>query len=152
MNGLVPGLVPGLAPSSAPPSHPWGRLRLAEGHGEAVPARSSSRFERTSKAGDTDVALGRGHVLVVGVDSRARAHMLCELHDVLPSGTRFVETQETWEALTLAEGSQMVVLVGDLAELSGASLVRLLARRQPTLPVLAVSSEASPAHLEVARG
>lgn len=148
MNGLMPGLVP----SSAPPSRSRGRLRLADGPGAAAPARSSSRSERASTAGDRDVALGRGHVLVVGVDSRARAHMLCELRDLLPSDTRFVETQETWEALALAEGSQMVVLVGDLAELSGASVVRLLARRQPTLPVLAVSGEALPAHPEVAHG
>lgn len=78
--------------------------------------------------------------------------MLCELREVLPAGARFVETEETWQALTLAEGSQMVVIVGDLRELSGASLVRLLARRQPTLPVLAVAGEASLAHPDAASG
>lgn|GEM_PF-4905947 len=99
---------------------------------------------------DVAVPPVHGHVLVAGVDAEARAHMLGELRDVLPSRTRFVETHETWETLTLAEHSQMVVLVGDLEELSGASLVRLLARRQPTLPVLAVGGEASPARSDAA--
>jgi hypothetical protein len=105
-----------------------------------------------SDAGDVAVSLERGYVLVVGIDGFARAHMLCELREALPAGTRFVETEETWEALTLAESSQMVVLVGDPRELSGASLVRLLARRQPTLPVLAVDGEASPTHFDAASG
>jgi len=112
---------------------------------------SSRRLERP-KAEDKAVTQERGYVLVVGTDVHARAHMLCELRDVLPSGTSFLETEETWEALALAEASQMVVLVGDLAELSGASMVRLLALRQPTLPVLAVGGDALPPHSYAASG
>ena len=111
----------------------------------------SPRSER-SEALDGTIELERGYVLVVGIDARERAHMLCELREALPSGTRFVETAETLEALTLAESSQMVVSVGDLNELSGASLVRLLARRQPTLPVLAVAGGALPADQGAANG
>jgi hypothetical protein len=143
------GLVPGLAPSNAPSLRSRGRLRLLDGPA-AASARSSS-IERP-KAADTAVAPEWGHVLVVGVEARARAHMLCELRDVLPSGTRFVETEETWKALALAEGSKMVVLVGDPRGLSGTSMVRLLARRQPTLPVLAVSGVASSAYPDFASG
>ena len=124
---------------------------MVDGSAE-VHSQVSPRSERMSAHEASTAELKRGHVLVVGVDSRARAHMLCELREVLPEGTRFVETQEAWEALTLAESSQMVVLVGDLAGLSGASMVRLLARRQPTLPVLAVADEACVASPEAAHG
>ena len=64
--------------------------------------------------------------------------MLAELRSILPRGTRFVEAGETWEVLARAPGSRMVVLAGDLGEASCSSLLRLLARRNPTLPVLAV--------------
>ncbi len=144
------GLVSGSAPSSAPLSRSRGQLRLLDDPAGA-PVRSSSPLEH-SNAGDVAVSPERGHVLVVGIDAFARAHMLCELREALPAGTRFVETEEAWEALTLAESSQMVVLVGDPREFSGASLVRLLARRQPTLPVLAVAGEASPTHPDAVSG
>ncbi len=145
------GLVPSPAPSSAPQSRHRRQLRLVDCPAVA-PSSPLPRPERTPKHANATVTLKRGHVLVVGVDADARAHMLSELRDVLPCGTRFVETQETWEALSLAEGSQMVVLVGDLEELSGASVVRLLARRQPALPVLAVGGEAAPAPPDAANG
>jgi hypothetical protein len=64
--------------------------------------------------------------------------MLAELRSLLPPGTRFVEASETWEVVARAAGSRMVVLAGDLAETSSSSLLRLLARRNPALPVLAV--------------
>jgi hypothetical protein len=88
-------------------------------------------------------------VLVVGAEESTRSGMLAELRNLLPTGTRFLEAQETWEVLARAADSQMVVLVDDLGELSSSSLVRLLARRQPTLPVLAVGG-AMPAHADAA--
>lgn len=142
--------LPDLAPSRPAPSPTRGRLRLVDGAVEA-PSRALPCFEQAPLA-DVAVPSARGYVLVVGVDAEARAHMLDELRDVLPSSTRFVQTQEAWETLTLAEGSRMVVLVGDLKELSSASLVRLLARRQPTLPVLAIGGEASPTRSDAASG
>jgi hypothetical protein len=141
----------GLASSRAAPSRSRVRLCLLDQGPAATPGQSSPRLERPT-AGASAIPRERGHVLVVGADAGARAHMLCELRDVLPCDTRFVETEDAWESLTLAENSQMVVLVGDLEELSGASLVRLLARRQPSLPVLAVAGGASPAHPNTASG
>ncbi|HWX87171.1 MAG TPA: hypothetical protein VNX67_03250 [Solirubrobacteraceae bacterium] len=88
-------------------------------------------------------------VLVVGAERHARSRMLGELRNLLPAGTHFVEVSETWEVLTSAATSQMAVLVDDLDELSSKSLVRLLARRQPALPVLRVGAGA-PAHLDTA--
>jgi hypothetical protein len=81
---------------------------------------------------------GGDHVLVAGADAAIRARMLAELRSILPQGTCFVEAGETWELVARAPGSRMVVLAGDLGEASCSSLLRLLARRNPTLPVLAV--------------
>ena len=120
---------------------------LAEAHPRVSPGAERAR----SADGSTPVDAG-GYVLVAGLDRRARADMLRELREVLPGGTRFVETREAWETLTLAEDSQMVVLVEDLADLSGSSMVRLLARRQPTLPVLAVCGRAPSARSATSHG
>lgn len=113
------------------------RLRLVEDQagaerftaGEAAPGRPRADPGRRE---DGD------HVLVAGADAAIRARMLAELRSILPRGTRFVEAGETWEVLARAPGSRMVVLAGDLGEASCSSLLRLLARRNPTLPVLAV--------------
>jgi hypothetical protein len=78
------------------------------------------------------------HVLVAGADAPARSRMLAELRSLLPPDTRFVEAGETWEVVARAAGSRMVVLAGDLGEVSCAALLRMLARRNPELPVLAV--------------
>jgi hypothetical protein len=87
---------------------------------------------------DRPTAGGGDHVLVAGADASARMRMLAELRSLLPPGTRFVEAGETWEVVARAAGSRMVVLAGDLGEVSCASLLRLLAGRYPELPVLAV--------------
>ena len=89
------------------------------------------------------------HVLVAGVDAGTRSRMLDELRDLLPAGTRFLEAGETWEVIARASTSNMVVLAGDLGDISPDSLMRLLGRRHPTLPVLAVA-EKTPADVDVA--
>ncbi len=76
--------------------------------------------------------------------------MLAELRSVLPEGTRFIEAGETWEVVARAPGSRMVVLAGDLGETSCSSLLRLLARRNPALPVLAVGDSERRQTLDVA--
>jgi hypothetical protein len=94
---------------------------------------------------------GDDHVLVAGSDACTRGRMLAELRSVLPRGTRFVEASETWEVVARAPGSRMVVLAGDLGETSCSSLLRLLARRNPTLPVLAVGDSERRRSLDAAR-
>jgi hypothetical protein len=123
----------------AGPSATDGELPLSEGH-------------RRQQDGD--------HVLVAGADASARSCMLAELRSLLPPGTRFVEASETWEVVARAAGSRMVVLAGDLGEASSASLLRLLARRNPQLPVLAVggadrrsvNGHRAPAHTPTSAG
>jgi hypothetical protein len=124
----------GAAPIGSPAGTPASRL-----------ARRRLRLVRDGRA-QPDSAPGAGealaeHVLVAGGDARARERMLVELRSLLPAGTRFVEAGETWELVARAAGSRMVVLTGDLGEVSADSALRLLARRNPSLPVLAVGSD-----------
>jgi hypothetical protein len=77
-------------------------------------------------------------VLVAGADASRRASMLGELRGLLPDGTPFVEARETWQALARAPESRMVVLTGDLEDISAQGLMRVLSRRHPLLPVIAL--------------
>jgi hypothetical protein len=79
-------------------------------------------------------------VLVAGADSHARSRMLAQLRDMLPDDTRFVEAGETWEVVARASDSRMVVLTGDLGDLTAPGLMRVLSRRHPLLPVVALRS------------
>ena len=93
------------------------------------------------------------HVLVAGAEEGARARMLGELRNLLPASTCFLEARETWELLARAANSRMVVLTDDLGDISTETLVRLLGRRHPTLPVFAVGSRArssAPADVDAA--
>jgi len=92
-------------------------------------------------AAPSHTAVGADHVLVAGADARVRASMLAELRSLLPADTRFVEAGETWEVIARTPGSRMVVLAGDLGDVSASSLLHMLARRHPTLPVLAVGAD-----------
>lgn len=77
-------------------------------------------------------------VLVVGARRAARAKMLRQLRELLPEDTPFVEARETWEVVAQAPSSRLVVLTGDLSDLSARGLMRVLSRRHPLLPVIAV--------------
>jgi hypothetical protein len=78
-------------------------------------------------------------VLIAGADALARAKMLRQLRGLLPDGTPFVEARETWEVVAKASASRMVVLTGDLGDLSARGLMRVLSRRHPLLPVIALA-------------
>jgi hypothetical protein len=129
MNGLT---------STGPPSHARPRLRLVQGAPERG-AALEEQFESAAASADVPVE-ETAHVLVVGADASRRTKMLDELRGLLPAGTPFVEACETWEALGLAPASRMVVLTGDLGDISADSFVRVLSRRYPALPVVAVDS------------
>jgi hypothetical protein len=90
------------------------------------------------------------HVLVAGSDEHGRSRMLEELRGLLPQSTQFLEACETWQVLARAAGSRMVVLTDDLGDVSAESVVKLLGRRHPTLPVLAVGERAQQASAQSA--
>ncbi|MGH2911261.1 MAG: hypothetical protein ACRDJ3_02170 [Solirubrobacteraceae bacterium] len=111
------------------------------------PEASSGRADRQERetAWEGTPADHPAHVLVAGTDAVVRTRMLEELRDLLPVGTPFAQASETWEVIAGAPASSMVVLAGDLSDVSSGAVMRLLARRYPTLPVLAVA-EKTPAH------
>ncbi|HEX3392432.1 MAG TPA: hypothetical protein VHS55_07695 [Solirubrobacteraceae bacterium] len=112
------------------------RLRLVD---DAQTATTPAKDERVL-AEHRAQAQGNDQVLVAGADAAARALMLAELCSLLPEETSFVEASETWEVVAHAAGSRMVVLAGDLGDVSCSSLLGLLARRNPALPVLVVGN------------
>jgi hypothetical protein len=118
------------------------RLQLVEGCAAAT-AHPRPHEPRTPPAWDGFPAAQDACVLVAGSDAVMRSTLREELCDLLPAGTRFTEAGETWEVIARACASSMVVLAGDLGDVSAESLMRLLGRRHPTLPVLAVAEKAS---------
>src|ERR1700704_4636015 len=58
-----------------------------------------------------------GLVLGAGADSAARAAVLGDLADTLPSSTLFAQADTFWEVLVRAPSSSMVILSGELDEL-----------------------------------
>ncbi len=81
-------------------------------------------------------------VLVAGADARRRERLRLELGAKLPARTRFCEAGELTEVLEIAPQSSMVILTGDLDDADGESLLRLLGRRHPQLPVIRVEEPA----------
>lgn len=140
-----------IATSTDAPFQPRPRLRLVLAAEEQVEA--SGQREKDLVAKQRTLTGHLAYVLIAGADADTRSRMLGELRKLLPASTRFLEARETWELLARAADSRMVVLTDDLGDLSAKSLVRLLGRRHPTLPVLTVGAPApasAPADVDVA--
>lgn len=115
------------------------RLRLLHDDRERPLPREAqdAHTECTPTAGSPAVR-GEATVLIAGAQPAARAKMRRQLCELLPDGTPFVEACETWEVVAQASSSRLVVLAGDLDDLSARGLMRVLSRRHPLLPVIAV--------------
>ena len=79
-------------------------------------------------------------VLLAGADERSRAMLRAEFGATLPPRTRWVEASDVAEALERAVHSRMVILAGDLDDADSESLMRMLGRRHPELPVICVEA------------
>jgi hypothetical protein len=127
----------------APPSHRERRhdeqVPIPE-HDEQGPIPEQDEQKPISK--QATAGEHRVNVLIAGARSETRSKMLGELRNLLPASTQFVEACETWEMLACAATCRMVLLTDELGGVSSESLVRLLGRRHPTLPVLAVGNRA----------
>ncbi len=122
-----------LVRAATAPAPPAG-LPPAMGH---APEGAERREDELAAPGAAPI--GRtAHVLVAGADASRRSRMLEDLRGLLPASTHFLEARETWEVIERAGNSRMVVIAGDLGDVSAESLVKVLGRRHPTLPVLAV--------------
>ncbi|HZL47604.1 MAG TPA: hypothetical protein VFC30_01160 [Solirubrobacteraceae bacterium] len=85
---------------------------------------------------------GPTRVLLVGSDAGRRATLLDELTRALPSSTVFEELDAVSEVLEQAPGSRMVFLTGNLDDTPAVSLMQLLGRRHPDLPVVSLEAPA----------
>jgi DNA-binding NtrC family response regulator len=77
-------------------------------------------------------------ILVAGADPRQRAAVLQDLSEALPANTQIGEAGAAWEVLEQAPSSSVVMLAGDLGEVSAESLMQVLGSRHPSLPVIAL--------------
>jgi CBS domain-containing protein len=82
----------------------------------------------------------RRRILVVGADAVRRATLRKELTAALPSNTMFEEAGEVWEVLEHAPSSGVVMLTGDLQDVTAESLMNLLGNRHPRLPVVTLDT------------
>jgi hypothetical protein len=79
-------------------------------------------------------------VLLAGADAGRRAVLRAEFGATLPPRTRWVEADDVAGVLEHAAYSRMVILTGDLDDADALSLMRLLGRRHPELPVIRVDA------------
>ncbi len=77
-------------------------------------------------------------ILVAGADPEQRAAVLHDLSEALPPNTQIGEAGAAWEVLERAPSSSVVMLAGDLGEVSAESLMQVLGSRHPSLPVIAL--------------
>jgi hypothetical protein len=90
-------------------------------------------------------------ILIAGTDPERRAAVLRGLSEELPADTQFGEATAAAEVLEQAPSSGVVMLAGDLGEMSAESLMHVLGDRHPSLPVVAlrVRATGSPARTAV---
>ncbi len=81
-------------------------------------------------------------ILLAGGDADDREAVLQDLRRTMPGGTTFRQAGALWEMLARAAESSMVVLSGELEEVSAESLMHMLAHHDPTLPVVSVAANA----------
>jgi hypothetical protein len=80
----------------------------------------------------------RSRILIAGADPERRAAVLADLTEALPADTQFGEARAAWEVLDQAPSSGVVMLAGDLDEVTAESLMHVLGHRHPSLPVVAL--------------
>jgi hypothetical protein len=123
---LLRVLSPG-APSGSPGSHP----DVAETRRPALRIVPDGGRESTPRLAP---------VLLAGADERIRAMLRAEFGATLPPRTSWVEADDVAGALERAACCRMVILAGDLDDADAESLMRLLGRRHPELPVICVDA------------
>jgi hypothetical protein len=80
----------------------------------------------------------RSCILVAGANPEQRAAVLHDLTESLPASTQVNEACAISEVFEQAPSSSVVMLAGDLGEISAESLMHVLGERHPSLPVVAL--------------
>jgi chloramphenicol 3-O-phosphotransferase len=111
-------LVTAPAPDGSQASHAW---RSRDGRGRVAGMQTGALV-----------------VLIAGADAGRRAAVRAELRERLAPETSFDEASVLWEVLNAAATSGMVVLAGDLQDVSAKSLMHMVSHRYPDLPVISL--------------
>jgi hypothetical protein len=117
-------------------------LRALDGYGQAgKPATdiaATTEHRKSALRVVTDEPHEAGPVLLAGADPARRAVLRAEFGATLPRRIPFAEAHDVSDVLERARSSRMVILAGDLDDADADSLMRLLGRRHPQLPVICV--------------
>jgi hypothetical protein len=120
-------------------------LRMLRGGArtELAPERTahdpqSQPIGETPSATEPQAQQERSRILIAGADPQRRAEVLADLTEALPADTQFGEAGAAWEVLDQASSSGVVMLAGDLDEVTAESLMHVLGHRHPSLPVVAL--------------
>ncbi len=121
---------------------PRAQLRLLRG-GRTRPAQGRVRPSAEAQAAaepssSAHARAERSRILVASADPEQRAAVLRDLSEALPADTQFGEAGAAWEVLEQASSSGVVMLAGDLDEVTAESLMHVLGHRHPSLPVVAL--------------
>jgi CheY-like chemotaxis protein len=122
-------------------THARRSLRLLNGGRELSAPRDPADGLAATVADQGEIE-ERSRILLVGEDPDRRASLRRELTSTLPPTTLFEEAGEVWEVLEHAPSSGVVMLTGDLPDVSAESLMHLLGDRYPKLPVVALDTRA----------
>lgn len=101
-----------------------------------MPRENRARTQATAHAR----ARAKSPVLVAGGRPSSRAAVLRDLTETMPSNTRFDEAAAAGELLALAPDSRLVVLSGDLGDISAKSAMHILAHHHPQVPVVCLDA------------
>jgi hypothetical protein len=82
-------------------------------------------------------------VLLAGGDSTKRHSVLRDLTRSMSAGAVIEQAGAVWEVLARAGDSRLVVLSGELEDVSAESLMQMLAHRHPGLPVVSLEGPGS---------
>lgn len=80
------------------------------------------------------------NILIVGAGARRRALVRKDLAEALAPDTQFAEADNVWEVLQQVPRSGVVMLAGDLPDVSAGTLMELLGRRHPWLPIVVLDA------------
>ncbi len=117
--------------------------RVAGEDGPVVASRTHSGSEHAqthsgSEHAQSETHVERSRILIAGADPERRAAVRADLMEALPANTQFGEAAAAWEVLEQAPSSGVVMLAGDLDEVTAESLMNVLGHRHPSLPVVAL--------------
>lgn len=110
--------------------------RARNGCSEGSVSRSEVSVPQEAHTEQRDAPL----ILIVAAGARKRALVHRELASALAPDTRFAQAANVWEVLEQAQHSGVVMLAGDLPDVSVHTLMELLGRRQPWLPVVVLDA------------